>query len=75
MILGKKRGRGRPPQVTLTPPVGAIHVGDDIYMVRTGTGPNGQPSYTPMNMAENNKSSMGKLGKKFDDDLGLLGKK
>ena len=48
-------------------------MGDEVYMVRTGTGPNGQPSYTPMNMAEHGgKPLTGKFAKKFEDD-GILG--
>ena len=48
-------------------------MGDEVYMVRTGTGPNGQPSYTPMNMAEHGgKPLTGKFAKKFEDE-GFLG--
>lgn len=50
-------------------------MGDDVYMVRTGTGPNGQPSYTPMNMADggSTKALGAKSKKRFDDELSSTG--
>ena len=64
IYAGTKRGRGRPPAIKITPPVGSIYVGEQIFMVPTGTGPSGQPSYTPLNLL-----SPDKLNQKIVKDI------